>query len=86
MRNEKPGGHGERSVAVGVIDMALFDLAAKVADQPLYRFLSDKYGDGKADDSVFVYAAGGYYAPDKGLPSCRTRCATSWTRATAWSR
>ena len=25
MRNEKPGGHGERSVAVGVLDMALWD-------------------------------------------------------------
>src|SRR6185436_18407897 len=34
MRNEKPGGHGERSVAVGVVDMALFDLAAKIAEQP----------------------------------------------------
>ena len=29
MRNEKPGGHGERSVAVGVIDMAVWDAAAK---------------------------------------------------------
>ncbi len=67
MRNEKPGGHGERSVAVGVIDMALFDLAAKIAGQPLYRWLSDRYGDGAPDDSVFVYAAGGYYAPGKGL-------------------
>ena len=28
MRNEKPGGHGERSVAVGVLDMALWDLRA----------------------------------------------------------
>jgi L-alanine-DL-glutamate epimerase-like enolase superfamily enzyme len=68
MRNEKPGGHGERSVAVGVVDMALFDLAAKVAEQPLYRYLADRYGDGEPDDSVFVYAAGGYYAPGKGLP------------------
>ncbi|WP_211354976.1 mandelate racemase/muconate lactonizing enzyme family protein [Blastococcus colisei] len=67
MTNEKPGGHGERSVAVGVIDMALFDLAAKIAGQPLYRWLADRYGDGNPDEKVFVYAAGGYYAPGKTL-------------------
>jgi L-alanine-DL-glutamate epimerase-like enolase superfamily enzyme len=67
MNNEKPGGHGERSVAVGVMDMALFDLASKIAGQPLYRWLSDRYGDGRPDDKVFVYAAGGYYAPGKTL-------------------
>jgi D(-)-tartrate dehydratase len=65
MTNEKPGGHGERSVAVGVLDMALFDLAAKIADQPLYQYLSQQYGDGQPDKDVFVYAAGGYYAPGK---------------------
>lgn len=65
MRNEKPGGRGERSVAVGVADMALHDLAAKAAGVPLYRWISDHYGDGEPDDSVFVYAAGGYYAPGK---------------------
>ncbi len=67
LRNEKPGGHGERSVAVGVVDMALFDLASKIADRPLYQWLSDRYGDGEPDNSVFVYAAGGYYAPGKSL-------------------
>ncbi|GAB3473262.1 enolase C-terminal domain-like protein [Nocardiopsis coralliicola] len=67
MRNEKPGGHGERSVAAGVLDMALHDLAAKASGVPLYRWISDHYGDGDPDTDVFVYAAGGYYAPGKTL-------------------
>lgn len=67
MANEKPGGHGERSVAVGVIDMAVWDAVAKIAGVPLWRLLADRYGDGQVDDSVFVYAAGGYYYPGKDL-------------------
>ncbi len=65
MSNEKPGGHGERSVAVAVLDMALWDLAAKIENKPLYRLLADRYRDGKADSKVSVYAAGGYYYPGK---------------------
>lgn len=65
MANEKPGGHGERSVAVGVVDMAVWDAVAKIAGVPLYRYLADTEGDGTADASVFVYAAGGYYYPGK---------------------
>jgi L-alanine-DL-glutamate epimerase-like enolase superfamily enzyme len=67
MTNEKPGGHGERSVAVGTIDMAVWDAVAKIAEKPLYQLLADEYGDGQANTKVFVYAAGGYYYPGKGL-------------------
>ncbi|RMR07328.1 Mandelate racemase/muconate lactonizing protein [Pseudomonas savastanoi pv. glycinea] len=65
MTNEKPGGHGERSVAVGTIDMAVWDAVAKIEGKPLYRVLADRYRDGVADDKVWVYAAGGYYYPGK---------------------
>lgn len=67
MRNEKPGGHGERSVAVGVLDMAVWDSVAKIAGLPLYRLLANRYRGGHFDSKVFVYAAGGYYYPNKGL-------------------
>jgi D(-)-tartrate dehydratase len=67
MRNEKPGGHGERSVAVGVLDMALWDAIAKIAGVPLYKLLADRFRNGKIDEKVFVYAAGGYYYPGKDL-------------------
>jgi L-alanine-DL-glutamate epimerase-like enolase superfamily enzyme len=65
MSNEKPGGHGERSVAVGTLDMAVWDAVAKIAGVPLYRLLADRYRGGVADDKVWVYAAGGYYYPGK---------------------
>jgi L-alanine-DL-glutamate epimerase-like enolase superfamily enzyme len=67
MTNEKPGGHGERSVAVGTIDMAVWDAVGKIASKPLYRVLADRYRGGVADDKVWVYAAGGYYYPGKDL-------------------
>ena len=67
MTNEKPGGHGERSVAVGTIDMAVWDAVAKIAGQPLFHLLAERYNDGKINRRIFVYAAGGYYYPGKGL-------------------
>lgn len=72
MRNEKPGGHGERSVAVGVLDMALWDAVAKAEGVPLWRLLADRYNGGKADDTAWVYAAGGYYYPDEDIDSLKT--------------
>lgn len=67
MKNEKPGGHGERSVAVGVLDMAVWDAVAKIARVPLYRLLADRYGTGAPQRTVWVYAAGGYYYPGKDI-------------------
>jgi L-alanine-DL-glutamate epimerase-like enolase superfamily enzyme len=67
MTNEKPGGHGERSVAVGVIDMAVWDAVAKIAGLPLYQLLADRYRSGAVDRKIFVYAAGGYYYPGKDI-------------------
>ena len=70
MRNEKPGGHGERSVAVGTIDMAVWDAVAKIAGKPLFRLLAERHGIA-ADPRVFVYAAGGYYYPGKDVSALR---------------
>lgn len=70
MSNEKPGGHGERSVAVGTLDMAIWDAVAKIANKPLFRLLAEMKGV-EADPRVFVYAAGGYYYPGKDLSALR---------------
>ncbi|MFZ3579358.1 mandelate racemase/muconate lactonizing enzyme family protein [Virgibacillus sp. DJP39] len=67
MTGEKPGGHGERSVAVGIIDMAIWDAVAKIEEKPLYQLLADRYRNGAVDEKVFVYAAGGYYSPEKDI-------------------
>ena len=71
MTNEKPGGHGERSVAVGTIDMAVWDAVAKIDKKPLFRLLADRYRSGQADDKVWVYAAGGYYYPGKDMTALK---------------
>ncbi len=71
MAGEKPGGHGERSVAVGTLDMAVWDAVAKIEDKPLFRVLAERYRDGQVDEKVWVYAAGGYYSPGKDLTALR---------------
>tara|TARA_A100001391_G_scaffold205447_1_gene206345 strand:- start:10936 stop:12099 length:1164 start_codon:yes stop_codon:yes gene_type:complete len=71
MKNEKPGGHGERSVAVGTIDMAVWDAVSKIAEKPLFRLLAEREGN-EPNPRVFVYAAGGYYYPEKDNEALRT--------------
>src|SRR5438876_2909100 len=70
MANEKPGGHGERSVAVGTIDMAVWDAVAKIAGKPLFQLLAERHKR-NANPRVFVYAAGGHYYPGKDLSMLR---------------
>ena len=69
MKNEKPGGHGERCGAVGLIDAALWDLAAKRADEPLWSHLSKLDEEGNAGPAVNVYASGGHYRPHHDIES-----------------
>jgi D(-)-tartrate dehydratase len=65
MRDEKPGGDGDRAGAVGLLDSALWDLAAKLEDKPLWRLLSERFGTPDADPRVAVYASGGHYRDDQ---------------------
>jgi len=68
MQREKPGGHTERSVAIGTLEVACWDAVAKIADQPLHAVLAQKYNNGKVQDKVPCYVGGGWYAPGKGIP------------------
>ncbi len=61
---EKPGGDGDRAGAVGVLDMALWDAAAKIADMPLWRLVADRRS---GVGPVPVYATGGHYHGDGDL-------------------
>lgn len=69
MTNEKPGGHGDRAVAVGILDMASWDLAAKLAGVSVQRLIAERSPAGLGDppEKVWVYAAGGYYYPGQGV-------------------
>ncbi len=71
MRNEKPGGHGDRAHAVGAIDMAVWDIIAKIERKPLWKHLSDTYNGGRYDERVFCYGAGGYYYPGKSIDALK---------------
>jgi L-alanine-DL-glutamate epimerase-like enolase superfamily enzyme len=67
MRNEKSGGHSERSIGIGTIEVAVWDAVAKIAVKPLHALLAERHG-GKVLDKCFVYVGGGWYAPGKGIP------------------
>ena len=63
MKREKAGGHSERSIAIGTIEVALWDAVAKIAEKPLYRVLAERFSGGRVPDKVFCYVGGGWYWP-----------------------
>jgi D(-)-tartrate dehydratase len=65
MQNEKSGGHSERSVGIGTIEVAVWDAVAKIAEKPLHRVLAERYNGGKTAEKVFCYVGAGWYAPGK---------------------
>ena len=63
MRREKAGGHSERSIAIGTIEVAVWDAVAKIAGKALHRVLAERFNNGKVPDKVFCYVGGGWYWP-----------------------
>ena len=63
LQRERSGGHAERCIPVGTLELAIWDLVAKVEGRPLYRVLADRFNSGQARDVVPVYVGGGWYAP-----------------------
>jgi D(-)-tartrate dehydratase len=62
-RREKIGGDAERSIAIGSIEVAVWDAVAKIAGVPLHRLLADRYSGGRVPEKVFCYVGGGWYRP-----------------------
>ncbi len=83
MQREKPGGHTERSVGVGTLEVAVWDVVAKIEDKPLHVVLAERFNQGRLAQQVPCYVGGGWYAPGKGIAQLedeiRTRLAEGYT-------
>ena len=53
----------ERSIAIGTIEVAIWDAVAKIADKPLYTVLAERFTGGKVPAKIFCYVGGGWYWP-----------------------
>lgn len=67
MKNEKPGGHGDRAGAVAALELAVWDLNAKLADEPAWSWIAKATATEVERPSVVTYAAGGYYYEEDSL-------------------
>jgi len=67
LQREKAGGHSERSVGIGTIEVALWDVVAKIEEKPLHRVLAERFNKGRIATRVFCYVGGGWYFPGQTL-------------------
>jgi L-alanine-DL-glutamate epimerase-like enolase superfamily enzyme len=63
MKREKAGAHSERSIAIGTIEVAIWDAVAKIAGKPLHVLLAERFNGGNIASRVFCYVGGGWYWP-----------------------
>lgn len=71
MANEKPGGHGDRASAAAAIELAAWDLKAKINNMPAWAEIARCFGRDEETMSIPVYAAGGYYQAGDAVGSIR---------------
>jgi D(-)-tartrate dehydratase len=86
MQREKSGGHSERSIAIGTIEVALWDAVAKIAGKPLHRLLAERYNGGKLATKVFCYVGGGWYFPGQTIADLQDEMRRHLDAATPCSR
>ncbi len=70
LRDEKPGGHGDRAAAAAALELACWDANAKLDDEPAYAAVARRFRREPAPH-IAVYAAGGYYYPGSGVAGLR---------------
>ena len=82
MANEKPGGHGERSVAVGTLDMAIWDAVASGLCSGCWR-------SGMGGGLICACSSmrrGGIIIRARTMTRCGPRCAPISRAGTMWLR
>ncbi|MFT7461038.1 MAG: L-alanine-DL-glutamate epimerase-like enolase superfamily enzyme [Planctomycetota bacterium] len=71
MKDEKPGGHGERAGAMGLLDAAIWDLVAKIEEKPLWQVLGERYNTQQSLEKIPVYISGGHYSQEDDIKNLK---------------
>jgi L-alanine-DL-glutamate epimerase-like enolase superfamily enzyme len=72
LAREKSGGHAERSMSLGTLELALWDIVAKRQGKPLFQVLAEGAGHNwSAAATLPTYAAGGFYGGSDDVAAVR---------------